>query len=187
VLSLYSSNKEAYTEEHERIIEVIARQVSPVIFEAHAAERVRSRSLTDENTGLPNLRYFFELVNSHLAQPDHQHPFSLVAVRWTGGSIATNDQIVLAVRRALRPADLLFSSGADELLVLLLNTDHNAGSALANRIAANLEALRAAGTLAQAKLGLACAPFEAHTGDALLALARERSSANGPPRNEAIH
>jgi putative nucleotidyltransferase with HDIG domain len=187
VLSLYSLNKEAYTDEHERIIEVIARQVSPVILEAHATEQLRSRSLTDENTGLPNLRHFFQLVNFHLAQSDSRHPFSLVAVRWSSASISTNDEIVMAVRRALRPADLLFSSNAEELLVLLLNTDEKTGSAVTSRIASNLERLRATGVLSQGRLGLACAPTEADTGDSLLALARERSSQNSPPRNEAIH
>src|SRR4029450_12860527 len=45
VLSLYSSNKDAYGEDHERILEVVARQVSSAIGEAHNAEKHRFQSL----------------------------------------------------------------------------------------------------------------------------------------------
>jgi GAF domain-containing protein len=77
VLSLYSSNKEAYSEDHERIIEVVARQVSAAILEAQDAERLRKRSFKDESTGLPNLRHLIEFVEAQLAGDDERrHAFA---------------------------------------------------------------------------------------------------------------
>ncbi len=192
VLSLYSSNKEAYSEEHERIIEVVARQVSTVILEAHKAERVRSRSLKDESTGLPNLRHFTELVDSHLADPEVRHPFCLVVVRFAEFNIrntTASDLVVAAVRRALRPADLLFSSGTEELVALLLNTDQRTAAVIVSRIGESLRPLHSDGVITMPSLGLACAPTEASAGDALLELGRERaiSPLGSSKRNDAIH
>ena len=54
VLSLYSSNKDAFSEDHERILEVVARQVSIVMAEVYGGgkEGVAGRELS---VGLPNL------------------------------------------------------------------------------------------------------------------------------------
>jgi len=164
--------------------------VSGAILEAHAAERVRSRSLKDEITGLPNLRHFYELVQAHLSEPDQRHPFCLVVVLLTMQNVQSAiDDVVTGVRRSLRPADLLFSSTCGELVALLLNTDQKASTVIASRVARSLDSLRADGLITAARLGLACAPEEAGTGESLLTLARDRaSSSNGPiTRNEAIH
>jgi putative nucleotidyltransferase with HDIG domain len=189
VISLYSSNKDAYTEDHERIVEVVAKQVSGVILEAHTTERMRNRSLKDESTGLPNLRHFLELVEAHLTEPDQRHPFCLIVIRFTSGKseeLSLGGTVVPSIRRALRPADLLFSSGIEELFALLLNTDHKTAAAITTRVSSSLESLRADGIIESAKVGVACAPTEATTGHALLSLARERAAAGGT-RSEAIH
>jgi GGDEF domain-containing protein len=192
VLSLYSSNREAYSEDHERIIEVIARQVSGVILKAHATERTRSRSLKDQSTGLPNLRHFVELLEVHLAEPDPRHPFSLIVMKLAApferdSSMA--EEVVSVVRRALRPADLLFSSATDELVALLLNTDAKTSASIAGRVASSLAAPRAKGLIGSVKVGIASAPVEGLTSDELLGVARDRaSSATGPSgSNGAIH
>jgi len=195
VLCLYSSNRDAYSDDHERIIEVIARQVSGVVLEAHAeahaTERARSRSLKDQSTGLPNLRHFEQLVEAHLAEPDGRHPFCLVAMGFGVALVRSQsmDQVVTAVRRALRPADLLFSSATDELVALLLNTDSRTCIAIAARVGASLNDLLANGVIKAVKIGIACAPGEGSTGDELLALARERASKSGGQlgSNGAIH
>lgn len=191
VLSLYSSNKDAYSEDHERILEVVARQVSSVVLEAYAAERLRNRSFKDESTGLPNLRHFAELVAAHLDEPDERHPFSLIVVRATDLGDATTsspETVIAAIRRSLRPADLLFSADKDELVALLLNTDQTAAAAITKRVGGGLDSLRSDGLIGSAKLGVATAPSEASSGQALLSLARDRASfPNGSRRNEAIH
>src|SRR3954466_6684348 len=104
VLSLYSSNKEAYSEDHERIIEVIARQVSGAILEAQRAERVRLSSLKDETTGLPNFRHLTEFIEEQLSDDSRRHPFCLITIKFKA-TAATNfgratEAIVAATRRA---------------------------------------------------------------------------------------
>jgi putative nucleotidyltransferase with HDIG domain len=194
VLSLYSSNKDAYSEDHQRIIEVVARQVSPAILEAQKAERLRTRSLKDETTGLPNLRHLLEFVEAQLADDERRHPFCLVTIQFELSSTSTPDRatesVVAGTRRALRPADLLFRSGRDEFVALLLNTELNAANAIGVRVASALAALKSSGVLATVRTGLACGPLDAADAEQLLVLSRERAinvgnSAIPPPG--AIH
>src|SRR5436190_6873754 len=164
VLSLYSSNKDAYSEDHQRIIEVVARQVSAAILEAHNAERLRTRSFKDESTGLPNLRHLLEFVEAQLADDERRHPFCLVTIQFELPPTANPEQatelIVSGTRRALRPADLLFRSGQKEFVALLLNTEVNSATVISVRVASALGALTSSAAVATVRLGLACAPFD---------------------------
>jgi len=194
VLSLYSSNKDAYSEDHERIIEVIARQVSGAILEAQRAERVRVSSLKDETTGLPNFRHLTEFIEEQLSDDSRRHPFCLITIKFKA-TAATNfsratEAIVAATRRALRPADLLFRAADDELVALLLNTEYDSASAVGLRLQSALDVLRRDGTAAAGRLGLACVPVDIGNAARLLALSRERASNDpdsgfSPPK--AIH
>jgi len=194
VLSLYSSNKDAYSEDHERIIEVVARQVSAAILEAHNAERLRTRSFKDETTGLPNLRHLIEFIEAELADAERRHPFCLFTVQFDSSSSfspqGATDAVVTGTRRSLRPADLLFRSAPSELVAVLLNTELNAANAIGLRVASALSPLRSNGTLASVRLGLACAPADGEEAQRLLVVSRERAGENNiagvsPP--EAIH
>jgi putative nucleotidyltransferase with HDIG domain len=180
VLSLYSSNKDAYSEEHERIIEVVARQVSAAIFEAQGTERLRTRSFKDQGTGLPNLRDLIEFVESQFAADESQHSFCVVTIKFTSatpiGMERVAEVVVTATRRSLRPADLLFRSGTDELVALLLNTERGAGAAIKVRMASALDVLKTDGLVSSVALGIACAPTDAAEAERLLTLARERSA-----------
>ncbi len=194
VLSLYSSNKDAYSEDHERIIEVVARQVSAAILEAQNAERLRTRSFKDESTGLPNLRHLIEFIEAQLADDERRHPFSVITVQFDASQAKsideTTESVVSGIRRALRPADLLFRSGPHELVALLLNTEGNAATGIAVRVASALGTLKSAGVLATVRLGLASAPLDAVEAGRLLGVSRDRAAKNessgiSPP--EAIH
>jgi GGDEF domain-containing protein/putative methionine-R-sulfoxide reductase with GAF domain len=194
VLSLYSSNKDAYSDDHERIIEVVARQVSAAILEAQRAERLRTSSFKDESTGLPNLRHLIEFVEAQLAGDERRHPFCLVTIRFdpasTAGSEHATESVVSGTRVALRPADLLFRSAPDELVALLLNTERNAAMAIGLRVSSALGTLRANGVLSSVRLGLACAPLDAADAEQLLMVSRERAikdGGSGIPPPEAIH
>lgn len=194
VLSLYSSNKDGYSEDHQRIIEVVARQVSAAILEAETAERLRTRSFKDETTGLPNLRHLLEFVGAQLADDEQRHPFCLVTMQFdlspSQSSGQATELIVSGIRRALRPADLLFRSGQDEFVALLLNTEVDAASATSVRVASALGAVKATGVVTTVRLGLACAPFDAAEAERLLVVSRERAVNNGTSGNfppGAIH
>ena len=55
-----STNREAFSEEHQRIIEVVAKQVGPVVQQSLKFERTKQSAVTDELAGLPNLEQFRE-------------------------------------------------------------------------------------------------------------------------------
>jgi putative nucleotidyltransferase with HDIG domain len=139
VLSIYSANNNGFTEEHERIVEVIARQVSPIIGAARESHDQRVRALIDEKTGLPNLRHLGELIESRLGC-DEPNAFTLLAIHLTQGQDSpTQAELIDATKRALRPADLLFSTGQTDLAVVLLNTDRSTGQRIARQIAGRLQ------------------------------------------------
>jgi len=194
VLSLYSSNKDAYSEDHERIVEVVALQVSGAILDAQTAEKVRTRSFKDETTGLPNLKHLVEFIETQFSAGDRRHPFCLVVVRFSGDTVADGgreaEAAVALVRRALRPADLLFRSGVDELAALMLNTDRTTAGTVATRLEASLAVLKSDGVISSVRIGLACGPSDASASDQLLSFARDHTLRSDdrtgrPP--EAIH
>jgi putative nucleotidyltransferase with HDIG domain len=193
VLSLYSSNKDAYSEDHERIIEIVARQVAPAIAETHQSERERLTVLRDRGTGLPNLRRLIEFLHSQVSP--FRHPFSLVAVRFVSDDRSFDseqefDQVVGLLRRAMRPADLLFRTEPEELMILLLNTDRSATLGLVTKIEAALTTAATTGMTARCVLGIACAPSDGSEADELLRIARQsrpRSFESRAEPPEAIH
>ena len=95
---------------------------------------------------------------------------------------------VAAVRRTLRPADLLFRSATDELAGLLLNTDRMAARNVALRTDAAMSQLRDRGTVESFQVGVACGPTDAAKAHQLLGGARERASrGDDSSPAEAIH
>jgi diguanylate cyclase (GGDEF)-like protein/putative nucleotidyltransferase with HDIG domain len=142
VLTLYSVLVNGFSEDHRRIIEVVARQVAQTL--KRAAEFDSSRR--DAITGLPNLTWFRQLVES--ASVEHITPASalmllfvdIVGLRQINllyGRPAGDDvlnHVVRHTRAALRAADMLFRHGGDELVALLDNADAHAGADIARRI-----------------------------------------------------
>ena len=185
VLSLYSSNKEAYSEDHQRILEVIARQVSAAILEAQTAERLRTRSFKDEKTGLPNYRHLIELIAAQLVDDNRKHPFCLITIRFepaTGAEAGdATEAVVTAIRQSLRSADLLFRSGENELVAVLLHTERAATAPVVTKAATALEILKSRGVIATSRMGLASAPSDAGEAERLLVVARERALKSGSP------
>lgn len=194
VLSMYSSNKDAYGDDHERILEVVARQVSAIVGESYKAEVQRTHSMKDQSTGLPNYRHLIELVDLQLSRSDTT--FCLVMIRFDvapAGSVEqkTIDDLVALFRRALRPADLLFRTADHELVSLLLKTDrHTASSFIANARSTFTSHLRSYPAI-MVRLGTACAPIDARDGNELVRIARERSfqdtTNTGDAAPESIH
>jgi putative nucleotidyltransferase with HDIG domain len=191
VLSLYSSNKDAYSEEHERILEVIARQVSGTVREAQITERARKESFKDRTTGLPNLNHLVDFIEAQLADTARHHPFCLIVVKFVGRDlIPTTEEMeaaITAVKRTLRPADLLFRSGLDELAGLLLNTERKGAEPIASRVGTALTQLANDGTIASFRIGLACGPTDAAHSQQLLGFARDRAAGSGSIPPTAIH
>ena len=148
VLSLYSTSRDAFTEDHRRIVEVVARQVSQTVRRAAEFDSVRQTTLKDALTSLPNiehLKQFFSFATSEDGRLEE--PLSLLFVDVDGLTFiydkfgrATGDQVlskvVEATRQALRGADILFRYGSDEFVVVLHHTDSPTSRSIADRVRA---------------------------------------------------
>ena len=146
VISLYSEVDAAFSEDHRRIVEAVAGQISSAIQRAMDFERVRSQSLKDPITGVPNFEYLRRLLASDGELGiDLPYPLSLLFMNVGGlqtiydkyGS-ETGDRaaqlVVASTRRALRGADVLFRYGNDEFVVLLTRTDQFTAEAIRARL-----------------------------------------------------
>ena len=71
VLSLYSPTKDAFTEDHTRIAEAVARQVSQTVLEARQFDVDRASSPKDPMTGLPNVEHLRRLFAVATAVKNH--------------------------------------------------------------------------------------------------------------------
>lgn len=195
VLSLYSTARDAFTEEHQRIAEIVARQVAPVIQQAAESQRSRVATFQDKVTGLPHLDQFRDLAAAQIADASTHRPVSVLLIAATcpedswnrrvdDGREDVQSRVVSAARRSLRAADILFRYRSDELVALLLQTNDITARTIAARIG---EAIRAEQQTTEHKpflfsVGVASAPRDGGSVEELLEFAlyqRHRSPADG--------
>jgi diguanylate cyclase (GGDEF)-like protein/putative nucleotidyltransferase with HDIG domain len=208
VLTVYSTHRDAFTEDHRRIVEVIARQVSKTVKHGIDVERYRIATFRDRLTGLPNLQHLERFIASETALGIGGTPLSIIfidiqSLRSTGGRLvrgasgpAAADQILAnaadAIRRALRGADVLFRYGDHEFVVLLTQTTRETAQAVMKRIEARLHESDRLGTdeAAGAIMGVASLPDDGTTLAELVQAARrreERPPPTTPDRPSSIH
>ena len=138
MLALYSTSRDAFSEEHQRVIEVVARQVTPAVQQAAELQKTRSNVVRDRQTGLPKLESFRDLAAAQIADASQQRPVSLVVIEMPDRDHSSAEpylsHVVRAVRRSLRAADMLFRHRDTDLVALLLQTDRPTGMSIGNRI-----------------------------------------------------
>ena len=204
VLSLYSTSQSAFTEDHQRIVEVVSRQVSTILKGAADFDNTRSTSLRDQLTGLPNLEHLYQLTRAYTGAEAISEPFSLLVLDvdqmteinaefGQEGGDQVLARVVRATRRSLRGADFLFRYRDDEFIVLLLQTDADTCSTVARRIA---DALRKEATQSSphftVSMGSVTGPKEAHSIDDLIAVAagavtRRLPEQSRPGNSKSVH
>jgi putative nucleotidyltransferase with HDIG domain len=179
VLSLYSSSKDAFSEDHQRIIEVVARQVSGQIFEVHGAGQLRAGSGNDTRSGLPNLQQLMDILGAEHAGGE-LHPYCMIVTRSAGEtSLETPESVaamIPALKRVLRPTDLLFRAGNGEVVALLLGTEKSSGSTVFRRLADETQTHNRAETGSPIAIGFAASPIDGVSPQEVLQVARTRSA-----------
>lgn len=193
-LALYSGARNAFTEDHRRIVEVVSRQVSKTIAGAVDFDRQRLDSLMDSLSKLPNLEILRHFVNSEIVERREPVPLSLVLIEIEGlkqideakGVSASQKiaaELVDSTRRNLRGADLLFRYGSHGFLALLPQTDTVTAHSVAQKIASSLSIHRPTDTTADfgvsPSIGIASGPTDGTSLDALLRVARSRLTSQG--------
>jgi diguanylate cyclase (GGDEF)-like protein/putative nucleotidyltransferase with HDIG domain len=146
VLTLYATARDAFSEEHQRVIEVVARQVTPAVQQSAELQRTKVKLLRDTLTGLPKLEHFRDIASTQVSEATAERPVSLIVVSMKVLANGTEKQrshslsdevvseLVRLTRQSLRAADMLFQYGTSHFVGLLLHTDQATGSAIANRI-----------------------------------------------------
>jgi diguanylate cyclase (GGDEF)-like protein/putative nucleotidyltransferase with HDIG domain len=200
VLTLYSSGREAFTEDHQRIIEVISRQVAPVL----------QHALTLDSSGAPraivadhNLEIFARKQPS-MWKP----PLALICVEIEGleelrtqsGSASGDDvvtDVVSCARKHVRPGDIVFRYENDEIVIVQFKTEKSVATAIAGQIRHAIhEQLSKKTTMARMRIsvGVSAMPDDGQSAEGLRIVARRRArrqhgSVNGDlePPLESIH
>ena len=199
VLTVYSTHREAFSEDHRRLVEVVARQVSQTVL--HAVEFSRDNvKLRDQLTGLPNKQHLERFLASELAAAGGL-PCSilLVNVRHNTERTAARvgqpliGQVADAIRAGLRGADLLFRYDTDRFVALLTQTDGATADAVGRKVVGELGAKRLAeddenGMGATAvRLGRATAPADGTGLIDLVRVAEGRPIPLPPIVRQSIH
>ena len=203
VLSLYSPLLDAFSEDHQRIAEVISNQVSTILKHAAHYERARNASHRDRLTGLPTTEQLYELGRHQINQDTMNGPMSvllldidnLAAINRDYSSSVGDDvlrRVVRATRRSLRTADFLFRYRDDEFVVLLLNTDRDTCNVIASRLRESLTS-EAQAVAPHFKVSVTDATAQAgeHNFDALMANATSHGKRTARPlstsENDSVH
>jgi GGDEF domain-containing protein len=146
VLTLYATSREAFTPQHQDIVEFAARQIGPALEEALNFDRRRMASLFDPETGLPNENYLERVLNSAVYTSPGEGPKPGVLLL-AGDGLAADaadassrlQRLASTCRAAVRVTDLVFRTGPEEVAVLMTDGTADAMVAVARRVA---EAMR---------------------------------------------
>jgi putative nucleotidyltransferase with HDIG domain len=190
VLSVYSTKKDAFTDDHRRILEAISRQVSQTIRHALGFENQRKSEMVDLPSGLPNAQHLQRFVESEIGSGDTSSSMLLIYVAWNfsqdGRTVAPGippdsiaDALADLIKRTLRGADILFRYSRNELVALLTQTRSEEGSIIKDQIAKDLTSLadhlRSQGSALRVRVGSSAGPEQGTTAVRLIDAARRDS------------
>jgi diguanylate cyclase (GGDEF)-like protein/putative nucleotidyltransferase with HDIG domain len=198
VLSLYSPQQVAFSDDHKRVVEVIGRQVSKVIKQSLESQRLKSALERDSVTGLPHRDALATVVSAELESATAADSLSIILIQANQGSVGAKpagqvatsslDRVIAEIRGSLRAADVLFRYGDDEFVALLAQTEQKSAYLVAARMCtaiAKLSIEERAGVLT----GVASAPPDGGSLEALVQTARSRLRriGNSSVANSSIH
>ena len=171
VVTLYSTQKDAFSDQHSRIVQLVA---------THAAEALRNR-LAEEGTFHTSEEGHIEgIVDKERVQRSFDHArfksaggsVSLVVILSRGsGALEGSTVISSSIRPLLRATDELFQTGPEELVVIMPRTDRRRCSLVTEHIR---EHFISTASLSELSLAGASWPDEGDTLLALVQTARNR-------------
>ena len=138
VLTLYRSEKDAFSRDNVRILQAISSKVSMSIENALKFRQAEDSATTDYLTNLPNSRSLFPRLESELARCRRENSMLTVLVCDLNGFKQINDRfghlegnrvlrdIGETLRGSCREYDYVARMGGDEFVLLLLGQDQTA-------------------------------------------------------------
>jgi putative nucleotidyltransferase with HDIG domain len=181
VLTLYSDQTNAYSEQHLKVLSLLAPRLAYAVSRAESHDTEHATLLWDKETGLPNSRYLRDYVASEIGR--HSGVSGSILLLRIGGDaaalseVATLRLVASGVRGALRLGDLIFRLSQDELVCILNGADAPTTQLIAGRLGETLDRCFAASG-ATLDLGLAVGsatpPTDGTGVEDLVAIARRR-------------
>jgi diguanylate cyclase (GGDEF)-like protein len=129
-LACWSHTENAYTEEDEKVLEMMASQVATAVVAADHAETSERRAMHDPLTGLPNRRQLTEDINSLFSGLSDSGQRAAVAMIDIDHFKHLNDdfghrvgdvslqKIASVMRNAMREGDLIYRYGGEEFVAI---------------------------------------------------------------------
>ncbi len=152
VLEVYSSSRDAFRPEHVRVLTLLADMIGSALAREELLDKLHHLALTDELTGLPNRRSWYDHLEHALARARRSaEPLSLVALDLNGfkqvndaQGHAAGDRLLRTVSACwssvLRDSDIIGRIGGDEFAVILEQTDAPTAAFVARRLEQSLPA-----------------------------------------------
>ena len=200
VLSLYSSEENAFNDDHRRIIEVVARQMAHTFARAIEFDRALRR---DSLTGLPQVEQLDTLIQSSQQSYATTSYHGLLLINITDLERIKNTQgravgeevlrhVVRHARAALRVTDILFRNAGDGFVAFLGATDADTADLVAARILETMAQhplrMNGADSLAvQLTVTVMCAPGDGISVNELLAVSQQSERHVTGPTGPKVH
>jgi len=144
VLTLYHRGNQAFTKDHQRILEAVGSKVGMTLENALRFHQARSSADTDALTGLPNAKALFRRLDQDLTRCKRETGGLAVIVIDLDGFKQVNDrfghlrgnvllkEVAARFRASCRETDFVARMGGDEFVILMPNVS---GPPLDERIA----------------------------------------------------
>jgi diguanylate cyclase (GGDEF)-like protein len=191
VMQLFNLPPEAFSEPSIATLTVLSDFAAIAIENARTFQRVQELTITDECTGLYNLRHFENSLQQEIARCERfSTPMSIIFVDLDHFKLV-NDQyghqvgshllaeVSSTLKSQVRSIDLCFRYGGDEFVVLLPGTDKRTAARVAERLLSTLRKtsflmLPALSLNVRASIGIASYPEDGGSGEEVLNAADTR-------------
>jgi GGDEF domain-containing protein len=182
VMALYAVERDAFTSEMRDVVELIAREIAPMMERAADEPRGQMEAPRDPVTGFFDERYLTQVIES---SPFTRGPLTqslgVLSVTLPANSIAGHADVSVlgaaaAVRQAVRIADMAFRRGPRDIVVLMPNCDPGAGQAVVERLLMALAADESGAAAGGLEVGFACAPGQGTSAAVLVEAAHARAA-----------
>ncbi len=191
VIQLFNLPPEAFSESSISSLMVLSDFAAIAIENARAFQRVQELTITDECTGLYNLRHFDYALQQEIARSSRfSAPMSLIFMDLDHFKTVNDEyghqagsrllaEVSATLKAQVRSIDLCFRYGGDEFVVILPGTDKRTASKIAERL---IGTLRRSSFLVppglslkvRASLGIASYPEDGTSGSEVLQTADAR-------------
>lgn len=178
VIQLFNCNLDTLTDYTISFLHMLCDYAAIAIDNARAVERIQELTITDDCTGLYNVRHLYRILEDFTAaEREKDNPFSLIFIDIDHfkeindahghliGSLILKE-VGQALRTGLRRQDAVFRYGGDEFIILLPAANKTAARHAAQRLLRNMREHRFGNALSlqvRASFGVATWPEDGRT------------------------